>query len=261
MSSPIERLLKRLPGPWAPISLLLLLAGGEVSCRSVEDKRVYQYLNHSGFGRRYQGNATEENFASIDDLVSVTDAIHPEYLTLPAQPVDIDGTIDLTEIGSVHVAGLTEGEIESLLTEKYKPYFEDLRIHVRIRSQGKFYFAFGEVALEGPQPFRGDLTLLDAVLKSRPNPITANLSRVRIVRGDPVDPFVLVVDLERILETGDTTYNIRIQENDILVVPPTTIGAIGNALTQLVWPVTQIVGTVTGILTSVTAYRIQQTFF
>ncbi|HET6203791.1 MAG TPA: polysaccharide biosynthesis/export family protein [Planctomycetota bacterium] len=237
---------------------LPLLAGG---CSSLEDKRIFQYLNRSGFGQRYHGNASEENFAAVGDAVTVTDSVNPEYLTLPPQQVDIDGTIDMPEVGNVHVAGLTAGEIESLLTALYRPYFEDLRVRVRIRTLAKSFYVFGEVAREGPHPFPGDVTLLEAVLRSAPNRVTANLARVRLVRGDPVDPLVVVVDLERLLRTGDTTYNLRLRENDIVIVPPTVIGAIGNALTQLVYPVTQILGTVVGVLGAVTYYEVRRNFF
>jgi len=90
--------------------------------------------------------------------------------------------------------------------------------------------------------------------------VTANLSRVRLIRGDPVDPLIVVVDLERLLRTGDTTYNIRLRENDIVIVPPTLIGAIGNALSQLVYPVTQVVSSVLGVLNAAAVFQYQRTF-
>ncbi len=244
--------------------LLASLAPLTSACSSLEDKRVFQVLNRSGFGHRYHGDATEENYAAVGDMVLVTDPLNAEFLTSPPQPVDIDGTIEMPEIGSVHVAGLTEGEIAALLTGLYRPYFEDMRISVRIRTQAKWFFVFGEVAREGRLPVTGDLTVLEASMLASPNKVTANLSRVKLVRGDPVDPLIVVVDLERLMRTGDTTYNIRIRENDILIVPPTLIGAVGNALTQLVYPVTQVVGTLVSLLSAATyyqTYRFQRDYF
>ncbi len=252
----------------AGLLLLASLAPLTPGCSSLEDKRVFQILNRSGFGHHYQGDATEENYAAVGDQVLVTDPLNAEFLTSPPQPVDIDGTIEMPEIGSVHVAGLTEGEIAALLTGLYRPYFDDMRISVRIKTQSKWFFVFGEVAKEGRQPLAavgsGDVTVLEAAMLAGPNKVTSNLSRVKLVRGDPVDPLIVVVDLERLLRTGDTTYNIRIRENDIIVVPPTLIGALGNALTQLVYPVTQVVGALVGVLSAVTYYQtylINRTFF
>ncbi|MGH7149138.1 MAG: polysaccharide biosynthesis/export family protein, partial [Planctomycetota bacterium] len=127
----------------AGLQALLLLASLAGGCSSLEDKRVYQILNRAGFGRHYQGDATEENYAAVGDSVLVSDPLNAEFLTSPPQAVDIDGTIEMPEIGSVHVAGLTEGEIAALLTGLYRPYFQDMRITVRIRTQAKWFFVFG----------------------------------------------------------------------------------------------------------------------
>lgn len=247
---------------------LLLLVALSGACSSLQDKRVFQVLNRSGFGHRYHGDATEENYAAVGDMVLVTDPLNAEFLTTPPQAVDIDGTIEMPEIGSVHVAGLTEGEIAALLTGLYRSYFDDLRINVRIKTQSKWFFVFGEVAKEGRHPLgglgSGDLTVLEAAMLAGPNKVTANVSRVKLIRGDPVDPLIIVVDLQRLLRTGDTTYNIRIRENDILVIPPTLIGAIGNALTQLVYPVNQVIGSLVSILSAATYYtqwQFNRTFF
>lgn len=243
----------------AGLLLVVSLAPLTSACSSLEDKRVFQVLNRSGFGHRYHGDATEENYAAVGDLVLVTDPLNAEFLTTPPQTVDIDGTIEMPEIGSVHVAGLTEGEIAALLTGLYRPYFDDMRISVRIKTQSKWFFVFGEVAKEGRHALgavgSGDVTVLEAAMLAGPNKVISNLSRVKLIRGDPVDPLIIVVDLERLMRTGDTTYNIRIRENDILIVPPTLIGAVGNALTQLVYPVTQVVGTLVSLLSAATYYQ------
>ena len=39
------------------------------ACNSYPDKRLLQYLNTDGFGKRYTGNAEEENYVTIGDTV------------------------------------------------------------------------------------------------------------------------------------------------------------------------------------------------
>lgn len=215
--------------------LCLFVAG----CSASPDKRILQYLNTDGFGNRYTGNAEEENWVAIGDTLEISDAYHEEDLDVTT-PVDIDGTVLLPEIGAVLVAGLTRTEIESLLMEKYSPYYDLLDIKVRILTQGKKYFIFGEIAKQGAQPFPGDLTIFEAVMEAVPSKDTANLGRVRLIRADPRDPFVQTINLSSIIETGDSTFNVHVQERDIIFVPPTMLAQVGYFLDTLLFPVKQV---------------------
>ncbi len=223
--------------PWALVLWALCLC--VVGCSSSPDKRVLQHLNTDGFGNRYTGNAEEENWVAIGDTLEITDAYHAEELDVKV-PVDIDGTVLLPEIGAVLVAGLTRTEIESLLMEKFSPYYDLLDIKVRIVTQGKKYFIFGEIAQQGAQPFPGDLTIFEAVMQGVPNKDTANLGRVRLIRADPRDPFVQTINLSSIIETGDSTFNVHVHERDIIFVPPTMLAQIGYFLDTLLFPVKQV---------------------
>ncbi len=212
----------------------LLLAG----CYSEPDKRILQYLNTEGFGKRYTGNAEEANYITIGDSMSITDLYHTE-LTI-TQTVDIDGTVVLPEIGAVHVAGMTRTELEAFLMEKYSPYYEQLDIKARLTTRGKNYFIYGEVGGAGQKPFPGDLTVFEAVMGANPDTAGANLGRVRLIRPDPRDPIVITVNIDEIIRTGDSTYNVHVLENDIIYVPPTVLAALGNFLTALIQPFTRV---------------------
>jgi protein involved in polysaccharide export with SLBB domain len=214
------------------LSLCLLAA-----CNTSPDKRLLQYLNEEGFGNRYTGNAEEENYITIGDTLDMTDALHPE-LTLLAT-VDIDGTVVLPEVGAVYVAGQTRTQLEAYLVEKYSPYYEELDIKVKLQTQGKVYFVFGEVQNIGARPFPGDLTVFEAVMEALPNDRTANLGRVRVVRADPRDPLVIYVNLSEMFD-GDSTYNVQLRERDIVYVPPTMMAQLGYFISDLIFPVTEV---------------------
>ena len=225
------------PRTLALVGLALLFCLG--SCASTApDKRLLQYLNDDGFGNRYTGNAEEQNYVTIGDTVSIVDAYHPDLAT--TQQVDVDGTIVLPEIGAVHVAGQTRSELEAFLVQKYSPYYEQLDIDVRLGTGGKFFFVFGEVGNEGKKQFPGDLTVFEAVMEAGPDDRTANLGRVRVIRPDPRDPLVMYVNLAEMLETGDSTFNVHIQERDIVVVPPTFLAEVGHFLSRLLYPITEL---------------------
>lgn len=220
-------------------ALVLTLVLG-ASCSSLSpDKRLLQYLNDDGFGNRYTGNAEEQNYVTIGDTVSITDAYHRELTQ--SQRVDVDGTIVLPEIGAVHVAGQTRSELEAFLVQKYSPYYEQLDIDVKLGTAGKFYFVFGEIRSPGRKTFPGDLTVFEAVMSAGPDPRTANLGRVRVIRADPRDPLIINVNLDDMFARGDSTFNIHIQERDIIYVPPTMLAQFGYFLSNLISPLTAVV--------------------
>ncbi|MCK6446302.1 MAG: polysaccharide biosynthesis/export family protein [Planctomycetes bacterium] len=217
---------------------LIALVLGLASCSTAPNKRELQYLNSDGFGNRYTGNAEDQNYVTLGDTLSIADSYHPELGG--AYTVDIDGTIVLPEVGAVYVAGLTRTELEAFLMQKYSPYFAKLDIKVRLQTRGKVYFVFGEVGQEGSKPFPGDLTIFEAVTSARPNPQTANLGRVRLIRADPRDPLVITCNLSEIVETGDSTFNILVSERDIIYVPPTMMAQLGYFLSDLLFPVQKV---------------------
>ena len=44
----------------------------------------------------------------------------------------------------------------------------------------------------------------------------ANLGRVKVIKPDAQNPLVLVVNVREMIETGVTTFNVRIDDNDII---------------------------------------------
>ena len=227
------------------VVLLVAFAGPAnlAGCKAAApDKRVLQHLNTDGFGNRYTGNAEEENYVTIGDRVMFTDTYHPEVSQQGV--VDIDGTIMVPEAGPVHVAGLTRSEIEGLLTQKLSPYFTQTDIRVLITASAKFFYVIGEVPGPGPRPFKGDLTIMEAIMLARPSQHTGNLGRVQLIRADPRDPFILEVDVANMLQSGDTTFNVHIHERDILYVPPTLLKQVADFVSSLIVPFTSTLQTV-----------------
>ena len=217
------------------VALVLLSA-----CSTQPDKRILQHLNTAGFGKSYTGNAEEENYITIGDTLVVTDTYQPAELKANER-VAIDGTVLLPEIGAVTVAGMTRTEIEAFLMDKYSPYYDLLDIHVRILSrEGKFFFLYGEVQDEGRKTFEGDLTIWEAVMEAVPDDETANLGRVKLIRADPRDPFIMYVDIGQVIESGDTTFNVKVHELDIIYVPPTMLAQIGYFINTLLFPVKMV---------------------
>jgi len=229
-----------------PLALLVLLAAG-TACQASEERRVFQYLNEQGFGKRARGDANTENYVGVGDSVTIKDSLHPE-LQLAPQNVDVDGTINLPDIGQMVVLGMTRKGLEAALTDAYAPLYERTSIRVDIGGAHKSYFVVGEVQGPGRKAFEGDLTIFEAILAASPRDETANLGRVKLIRGDPVDPLIITVNFHDFIDYGDTTYNVLVRENDILYVPPTLIGTVANFVKKLLYPITVIVQPLQSIL-------------
>lgn len=222
-------------------ALLALASGVGTSCTTqTPDKRILQYLNQEGFGRRYVGNSVEENYVTIGDTVSFTDTYNPDEIR-GIETVDVDGTIQLPEAGSVFVAGLTRSELETYLSQKLAPFWTQTDVKVVINGgTGRVYFVLGEVATEGAYPFTGDVTVFEAVMRAHPGNHTANLGRVKIIRPDPKDPLIIPVDVTDMWKNGDSTSNVSLQELDIVYVPPTFMKQTANFVSGLLTPFLEV---------------------
>jgi len=234
--TPFRRFLALFLAVLAALGPAALLSG----CTTyLPDKRLLQYLNQEGFGKRYIGNSQEQNYVSIGDTITYVDTYNPEISAV--RTVDVDGTILVDQVGAVWVAGYTRSELESYLTQKLSPYYRETDIKVEIRTAGrKVYYVLGQVTRRGAYDFKGDLTLFEAVLLAQPKPTAANLGRVRLIRADPRNPLIIEANVSDLWERGDSTYNIPVQEYDIIYVPPTFLQGVADFISGLFVPVISV---------------------
>lgn len=224
------------------------------SCNSSPTKRALQYMNQDGFGRRYSGNAEEEDYVTTGDSVRVYDVNHPTDINFTVT-VSSDGTVLLDQVGRVHIAGYTRSDLESVLAERYSSYYTTPpSIVVDITTKGKVFFVLGEVLAEGSKPFKGNQTVLDVIIEAQPQRDTANIGRAMLIRGDPQDPLRLPINLNDIIK-GDTTTNYTVQEDDIVWVPPTLFAEFGYFLRAALYPVTAVFQAIGGALLGVQGGR------
>jgi hypothetical protein len=94
--------------------------------------------------------------------------------------------------------------------------------------------------------FVGDTTVWDAVM-ARPVQPTADLSDIYILRADPQHPLVIPVDLEKMLENGDSGDNVLLREDDIVVVNPNFFGVLQNLVELILSPLQPVVQLVSGL--------------
>lgn len=263
---PLERSLTAADdSPKPALRLLCVVAALLLSaCTGVEDKRIRELLNETGFGGRAEGVATVENYVAGGDAVVFfldTGVVsQPGYeqlaLLMTPQAVGIDGTIHVPYVGNVMVLGLTERELEDLVQEQLQPLFKLPlgRITARIVNRGKYFYAFGEAVREGRLAMvSGDMTVFEAIALVQPTQL-ANLGRIRLVRPDAQNPLTVVVNFREMVLTGNTTFNIPIQNNDILYIPPTFFGTLTRFVEKLLAPLAVVTRALFGITQAESSY-------
>lgn len=234
------------------------------SCTSVEQSRIRQLLHEKGFGTRAQGVATAENYVAggdqvqfvLDPNIYLQPGLEQLYLLAQPQAVGIDGTIFVPYIGSVYVLGMKEQELGAMVAQRLGGRMNmALSLQSRIISTGKGFYMFGEVerAARYVPMSQGDITLLDVMAKA---PITdlANLGRVKVIKPDAQDPLVVVVNVREIIETGNTTFNLRIDNQDIIYIPPTFLGHIARFVEKLLQPIGAVTRAAFGFATIRSTY-------
>lgn len=241
-----------------------LLAGLAGACTSVPDQRLRELAHEHGFGTRAQGIASAENFVAGGDKVQfvldpntyLQPGLEQLFLLTTPQSVQIDGTIFVPYIGSVYVLGAKEQELATIVGSLLEARMTaPLGLQARIISTGKGFYMFGEVdpgaryvSITG-----ADTTLLDVMARA---PITdlANLGRVRVIKPDAQNPLVAVVNVREMIETGLTVYNLRIDHQDIIYIPPTFFGHLARFVEKLLQPIGAVTSAALGAATIRSTY-------
>jgi protein involved in polysaccharide export with SLBB domain len=171
------------------------------------------------------------------------------------QRVGIDGTILVPYVGPVMILGLTERELKRLVESQLAAFFNiEVRVEARILNFGKVFYAFGEVGYKGRIPFiKSDLTLLEAITVVQPTQL-ANMGRVRVIKPDAENPMIIDVNIREMIMTGNTRYNILIEENDFIYIPPTWIGGFSRFIEKLLQPIGVAVQSLLGLATIKASY-------
>lgn len=159
------------------------------------------------------------------------------------QRVRPDGKVALRLLGEVYVAGLTTQEIAEKVRAQLSRYYIEPEVVVEVaRYASQQYFVFGEVSSPGPKAFTGRDTLIKALAAARPT-FLAWRSQIRVVRPDPEggESKVIVVDLDKMVRSGDTGQNVLLQPDDIIEVPPTPLAWVGHRVRELLYPVSPAV--------------------
>jgi polysaccharide export outer membrane protein len=218
--------------------LFLFLAGLLGACSTSDPPSSFEELgergNTRGFGREYPQDPNENAFVfGVGDELLLTvqtgDLASPELSG--SHLIRQDGNVTLPLLNEVAAAGLTSRQIAKKLESRYALFVVEPRVVVSpglIVSKRFFVGAInpmtGGTALQAV-PYRGDQTLFDVFVEmGAPSTILDDSAHVKVIRGDPRNPDVKIVNVRQIWLEGRTGGNIQIRPDDIVYVPPTVLG-------------------------------------
>ena len=82
------------------------------------------------------------------------------------------------------------------------------------------------------------------------------MGRVRLIKPDAENPIVIEVNVREMMMTGDMTYNLPIDENDFIYIPPTWIGGFSRFIEKLLQPIGVAVQSLLGLATIKYSYDV-----
>ena len=157
-----------------------------------------------------------------DYLVNPGDVLDVQVVGLDQAPrkarVDASGIITLPLVGSVQVAGRPPREIEVIIADKLKVnYMQDPQVTVFVDESVSQRFSIeGAVRTPNLFPLKGRMTLLQALAMSGGATKVADLTEVRVLRGNGSNKQNLIFDAEKI-RNGELP-DPQIYGNDVIIV-------------------------------------------
>ncbi len=160
------------------------------------------------------------------------------------QQIRPDGKISLESIGDILVAGKTPRQVADIISKKLSELYmfdSSYPVDVRVNNRSKYYYIIGQVQYPGAQIYTGRETTLSAISKAVPN-VRAWEEATQVIRPSLAldgKPKIFELNFKKMIEKGDMSGLVLLQEGDVIYVPPTILGSIGLTIEEVVGPLFQ----------------------
>lgn len=178
-----------------------------------------------GFAQTDTVAVRDETDAMI--MLQVADKITISYIDVDARGNPIqrsnvftirpDGTIFHELLGTVSLAGLTVGEAETLLIDRFSQFFNQPRVAVNVLEKTMIkVILYGEVSRVGVFSIKPDTRVAEFIIENGGTTPEADLSRITINRSSGQK---IVFDMEKYLFSNDPVNNVVLKDKDKVIVP------------------------------------------
>lgn len=118
----------------------------------------------------------------VGDSIIITFDGLPENPSGQDKTINDDGTITLSDIGAIKAVGLTTGDLEKVIHDKYVPHFFN-HLTVTVKAGERVFYVSGEVGSKSRQVYVGQITVTKAIAAAGGFLETANHKKVLLIRA------------------------------------------------------------------------------
>jgi len=148
--------------------------------------------------------------------ISVWGKVNADYSSV----IDRDGTINIPQIGIVHLAGLTFAEGKAFLEKEFSRYYKASEVKMNVslgRLRSIRVFVVGKAQRPGSFTLSSLSTLINALFASGGPSKAGTMRNIQVKRNGTT---LVHFDLYDFLLKGDKTQDIRLMPEDVIFIPP-----------------------------------------
>lgn len=145
------------------------------------------------------------------------------------------GTIYLPMSGSIKIAGMLVAGAEDSIHAHLSKIYDPISIILKVTSyqSDAFFTILGEVNRPGRYPIKGTLNIVNALGLAEGYTENAKIDRIIIKRGSGIKQATFIINLEEILEGGNRSEIKKLQKDDVVFVPRSSMASVINAFGKL----------------------------
>jgi polysaccharide export outer membrane protein len=166
--------------------------------------------------------APDDYVIGSGDTLQISVWKEPEA-SVPAAVVRPDGKITVPMVKDVEVAGLTPAQAEERISAKLKEFIADASVTnvtvVVAKIDSKKIYVTGAARKEGPIPYTGGLTVLQALSEAGGLTDYAKRKKIYILRPDNGQNYRLDFNYDAVLKGENMEQNILLLPGDTIVIP------------------------------------------
>ncbi|ADL13628.1 SLBB domain-containing protein [Acetohalobium arabaticum] len=157
---------------------------------------------------------------NVDDQLYVSVWGHPDLQQKVV--VSPNGTITFPLVGEIQVEGMTVSKLTEVITTRLQEYvkIKPSQVNITLEKYEKFrVMVLGEVKKPGTYQVESGDRILDAISRAGGSTQIADLSRIRLTRGNQSQE----VNIEAMLTGDGKLQNYQLQDSDVLHIPQAVI--------------------------------------
>ena len=132
--------------------------------------------------------------------------------------VDRSGSIYIPQVGTVHVAGITFGQMQDYLKSQMGRVFRNFDLNVNMGQLRSIQvFVVGQARRPGSYTISSLSTLINALFVTGGPTPQGSMRHIQLKRGGKV---VVDFDLYDLLEKGDKSKDVQLLPGDVIYIPP-----------------------------------------